>query len=95
MQKAALNRAARLQPVYPATIYLGWFPLFLAIYSVREQLCKHPTVCVTGGGAGKDNAREQEKLAARKMTENAKEPPPYTTHFVGRLVLKLPLFYQV
>ena len=37
MQKAALNRAARLQPVYPATIYLGWFPLFLAIYSVREH----------------------------------------------------------
>jgi hypothetical protein len=31
------------------------------------------TVCVTGAGAGMDNVREQEKLEARKMLENAAE----------------------
>jgi hypothetical protein len=30
-----------------------------------------PTVCVTGAGAGVDNAWEQKKLEARKMLENA------------------------
>jgi hypothetical protein len=34
-----------------------------------------PTVCVTGGGAGMDYAREQRKLEARRMLENGDESP--------------------
>jgi hypothetical protein len=34
-----------------------------------------PTVCVTGAGAGVDSVREQRKLEARKMLENAAESP--------------------
>jgi len=32
------------------------------------------TVCVTGAGAGVENAWEQEKLKARKMLENSYSP---------------------
>ncbi len=34
-----------------------------------------PTVGVTGGGAGVDNVREQDKPEARKMLENAADSP--------------------
>jgi len=34
-----------------------------------------PTVCVTGGWAGRDSLWEAEKLEARKMLENAPESP--------------------
>jgi len=34
----------------------------------------NPTVCVTGAGAGVENAWEQEKLKARKMLENSYSP---------------------
>jgi len=33
-----------------------------------------PTVCVTGAGAGVDNAWEQEKLEAGKMFEKPQKP---------------------
>jgi hypothetical protein len=36
---------------------------------------RRPTVCVTGAGAGVDSVREQEKLEARKILENAAESP--------------------
>jgi hypothetical protein len=47
-----------------------------------ERNC--PTVCVTGAGAGVDSAREQEKLEARKMLENAAESPASSARFVGQ-----------
>jgi len=51
------------------------------------------TACVTGGGAGVDNVREQEKLEARKMLENATESPPSSARFVGaRSVFTTPYF---
>ncbi len=37
-------------------------------------LTSQPTAGVSGGGAGWDSAREQEKLEARKMLENAQNP---------------------
>jgi hypothetical protein len=41
-------------------------------------------VCVTGAGAGVDNAWEQEKLEARKMLENRAESPASSARFVRR-----------
>jgi len=40
------------------------------------------TVCVTGAGAGVDNAWEQEKPEARKMLENAAESHTSGARFV-------------
>jgi len=45
---------------------------------------KRPTVCVTGAGAGVDSVREQKKLEARKMLENAAESPASSARFVGQ-----------
>ena len=45
---------------------------------------KRLTVCVSGGGAGWDNAWKQEKPEARKMLENGDESPPSTARFVRR-----------
>ena len=42
------------------------------------------TVCVTGAGAGVDNAWEQEKLEVRKMLGNATESPASSARFVSR-----------
>jgi len=42
------------------------------------------TVCVTGAGAGVDNAWEQEKLEARKILENDTESPASRARCVGR-----------
>jgi len=50
-------------------------PILLAI--------SHPTVCVTGAGAGVDSVREQYKLEARKILENAAESPASSARFVG------------
>jgi len=47
---------------------------------------KRPTVCVTGAGAGVDNAWEQEKLEARKMLEKAAESPASSARFVRRIL---------
>jgi len=44
-------------------------------------------VCVTGAGAGVDNAWEQEKLEARKMLENAADSHTSGARFVGWLGL--------
>jgi len=38
-----------------------------------EHAGTRPMICVSGGGAGWDSLREQEKLEARKMLENAAE----------------------
>ena len=46
-----------------------------------------PTVCVTGAGAGVDNAWEQEKLQARKMLENAAESPASSARRVRQVFL--------
>jgi len=46
-----------------------------------------PTVCVTGAGAGVDNAWEQKKLEARKLLENAAESPASSARGVGRRLL--------
>ena len=43
------------------------------------------TVCVTGAGAGVDSAREQRKLEARKMLENAADSPASSARFVSHL----------
>jgi len=45
---------------------------------------KHPTVCVTCVWAGVDSVREQEKLEARKMLENAAESHTSGARCVGR-----------
>jgi hypothetical protein len=45
----------------------------------------HPTVCVTGAGAGVDNVREQKKLEARKILVNRADSPASSARFVGRL----------
>ena len=42
----------------------GWIAL-------SSALVPYPMACVTGAGAGVDSAREQGKLEARKMLENA------------------------
>jgi len=42
------------------------------------------TVCVTCVWAGVDSVREQEKLEARKMLENAAESHTSGARFVGR-----------
>ena len=49
----------------------------------------HPTVCVTGAGAGVDSAWEQEKLEARKMLDakRAAESPASSARFVGRVFI--------
>ena len=44
------------------------------------------TACVTGAGAGVDSAWEQEKLEARKMSENATESPASSARCVGRFL---------
>ena len=51
---------------------------------------KHPTVCVTGAGAGVDSAWEQKKLEARKLLENAAESPASSARCVRRF---LSIFY--
>jgi len=45
------------------------------IVMIARVISSHPTVCVTGAGAGVDSAWEQEKLEARKMPEMAAESP--------------------
>jgi hypothetical protein len=45
-----------------------------------------PTDCVTGAGAGVDNAWEQKKLEARKMLEKAAESPASSARFVGQML---------
>lgn len=47
----------------------------------------HLTVCVTGAGAGRDSAREQRKLEARKMLENAAESPASSARFVRSVLI--------
>jgi hypothetical protein len=60
---------------------------FIRICTFRNVLIKNilgdPTVCVTGAGAGVDSVREQEKLEARKMLENAAESPASSARFVS------------
>jgi hypothetical protein len=63
----------------------------------RQQICchnfllcfagKHPTVCVTGAGAGMDSVWEQRKLEARKILENAAESPASSARFVSPLLI--------
>jgi len=43
------------------------------------------TVCFSGGGAGRDSLREQEKPEARKTLENGDESHQSTARFVGWL----------
>jgi len=50
-------------------------------------LAHSPTAGVSGGGAGWENAWEQEKLEAWKMLENAAE-----SHRSGARCVRLPLF---
>jgi len=45
---------------------------------------KRLTVCVSGLWAGRDSLREQKKLHARKMLENAAESHKSTARFVGQ-----------
>ena len=56
-----------------------------AVYLYRWKDGGCPTVCVSGGGAGVDNAWEQEKPEARKMLVEAAESPPSTARFVSPL----------
>jgi len=48
----------------------------------KISLESSPTVCVTGAGAGVDSVRDQKKLEARKMLENAAESPASSAPFV-------------
>jgi hypothetical protein len=45
-----------------------------------------PTASVTGGGAGVHYVREQKKLKARKMPENAAESSPSSARCVERFL---------
>ena len=51
---------------------------------MEPQIFDCLTVCVTGAGAGMDNAWEQKKLEARKMPEKAAESPASSARFVGQ-----------
>jgi hypothetical protein len=48
---------------------------------IHAHICC-PTVCVTCVWAGVDNVREQEKLEARKMSENAADSHTSGARFV-------------
>ena len=64
----------------------GWLGLIhqgLPPWKKRQAKLGAPTVCVTGAGAGVDSVREQEKLEARKMLENAAESHTPTARFVS------------
>ena len=63
-------------PYVPPDAFLN-----LSVLCLRES---RPTVCVTGAGAGVDNAWEQEKSEARKKLENAAESPASSARFVRR-----------
>jgi hypothetical protein len=51
-------------------------------------MLSQPTVCVTRWWAGRDSLREQKKLEARKMPENAAESHTSGARFVGWLERK-------
>ena len=52
---------------------------------INTLLCEvRPTVCVTGGWVGEDNAWEQRKLEARKLLENSYSTHPSSARHVGR-----------
>jgi len=56
--------------------------------TIRKMIfSQHLTTAVisTGAGAGVDSVREQRKLEARKILENAAESPASSARFVGQL----------
>jgi len=54
--------------------------------TIYKNRTKRPTVGVTCGWAGVDNAWEQEKLEARKMLENAADSHTSSARFVRRFL---------
>ncbi len=86
----------------PETIPEIMFVSILSILSLSQIFrykffydIKRPTVCVTCVWAGWDSVREQGKLEARKMLENAAESHTSGARFVRRLFAVRLFIFQI
>ena len=82
MLKPIYNRY--IDPALSGNLNSLIFHLLLQGESRNDLQKVRPTVCVTGAGAGVENAWEQKELAARKMFANGDESPASSARGVRR-----------